>query len=221
MAAKKRTAVKVETKPQVVAAPVAPAVVPVVVVSPSPTPPKAEPVAVAPTPQPAKKAVAAKPSYTLDDRVPMEKKNKQMYWAGLVLTVVVLVMVGGVGWARIRLVTESEVVPTPTSGPVPATEVVQEELVDLSRENINLEILNGSGVAGAAGAVADKFELLGYANITTGNTPRSPKTELLVDPAVRDRMGQLLTDAKEILGINEIAGELTDSSASARIIVGE
>lgn len=91
----------------------------------------------------------------------------------------------------------------------------------LPREEISLEILNGSGVAGLAAETAATFEELGYEVIEVGNADEIEGNQLFVNPEIRDLLDKLLEDVEEELEIASIAGELTDSTASARIILGQ
>src|SRR3972149_11930598 len=103
----------------------------------------------------------------MEERSPREKRNKRMYVGGIVLAVLILAAVGGVGWLRSRLETEGvKTGPAPTLAPA---ESDGEETIGLNREEITLEVLNGSGVAGAAGKTAREFEDLGYIIVKTGN----------------------------------------------------
>jgi len=154
----------------------------------------------------------------MDERIPMEKRNKRMYVGGIVLAVLILAAVGGVGWLRSRL--ETEVVKTGPAPTLAPAESDGEETIGLNREEISLEVLNGSGVAGAAGKTAQEFEDLGYIIVKTGNAEDTKGNKLYVSSELADRISLLLADVKESLGIESFE-VLVDSSASARIILGQ
>ena len=157
----------------------------------------------------------------LEEEVPLEKTNKKLYRTGLI---VVLVIFGITGWIFYltnrysQKTTQEEITleETETATPTPAPELVQ-----LEREEITLEILNGSGVAGAAGDAAEIFEALGYLDVETGNGDDTVGNELHVNPEFEDIIDVLLEDVESELDVSSIAGELEDSDYAARIILGE
>ena len=100
--------------------------------------------------------------------------------------------------------------PTETSSPA-----------ELKREEITLEILNGSGVSGAASEKAKVFEDLGYKIIKTGNAEATTGSRLYVKSEIEGLIDVLLKDVKDKLNISSVSGELKDSTASARIILGK
>lgn len=203
--------------------------------SPVTPPPTAEPPV---APEPSKEPAAAdattpEPSPSPDissgptleekpgEEVPPEKRNAKLFTIGLILTLAVLGSVGGIFYFKNNQAVEEEVVLGETE------EAVEEEMVAtptpgaLTREEISLEILNGSGVAGAAGDAAEEFEELGYQIAEIGNADTTEGNELYVNPEVEGLVEQLLEDVEGMLEITSVSGELTDSDASARIILGE
>lgn len=157
----------------------------------------------------------------LEEEVPLEKTNRKLFTAGLI---VVLFIFGVTGWVfyltnryaekttQEEITLEEGITEEPTATPAPA---------QLEREEITLEILNGSGVAGAAGDMAEIFEALGYEVVEIGNADEIEGNELYVSSDIEDLIDILLEDAEEELDISSISGELDDSDASARIILGE
>jgi len=67
--------------------------------------------------------------------------------------------------------------PTPLSTPIsePETEQPEEnaDKTEIKREELKIQVLNGSGIAGAAGKAADFLESLGYKDVKTGNAEKS------------------------------------------------
>lgn len=157
----------------------------------------------------------------LEEEVPLEKTNRKLFTAGLI---VVLFIFGVTGWVfyltnrYAQKTTQEEITleegTTEESTPTPAP-------TQLEREEITLEILNGSGVAGAAGDMAEIFEALGYEDVEIGNADETEGNELYVSSDIEDLIDVLLEDVEEELDISSISGELDDSTASARIILGE
>ncbi len=153
----------------------------------------------------------------MTEKVPLEEKNKRWLVVGIV---VALLVVAGTGWLfyyktqmqlaqKTKEVEEFSVVPTPTEAPKA-----------LSPGEISLEILNGSGKSGLAGKEAERLAKLGYVIVKTGNAETMEGNQLLASAEVKERLGNLLLDLAD-LSITTISGELTDSTASARIVLGK
>jgi len=152
----------------------------------------------------------------LEIEVPVEKSNRKLFRAGLI---VILFIFGVTGWvfyfanrysqkaAQEEITLEEGITEEPTATPAPT---------QLEREEITLEILNGSGVAGAAGDAAEIFEALGYEDVEIGNADETEGNELYVSSDVEDLIDVLLEDVEEELDISSISGELDDSDASVR-----
>jgi hypothetical protein len=89
------------------------------------------------------------------------------------------------------------------------------------RHSISLEVLNGSGIAGAASQTADKLIALGYAVTKTGNADNQKytKTEILVNSKFTDTT--IFFKDLAAYGPATNSGSLKDSTASARIIIGK
>lgn len=74
------------------------------------------------------------------------------------------------------------------------------------------QVLNGSGVAGQAGDIADELEELGYENVTTGNSPFDNQEATLVNYSASVSK----KDRDEIKGVLELSfGDIITSEASS------
>jgi len=186
----------------------------------TPTSPPVQPTpTTTPTPPPTPEETPSEETEE-DNEVPLEKRNTKLYIIGIVLSILVMGATAGLFYFRSKqaekeaesVETGVEEVVEPTATPTPSS---------LSREEISLEILNGSGVAGAAAEVASIFELLGYEIIEIGNADETEGNQLYVDSDLEDLLDQLLEDVEEELDISSVSGKLTGSTASARIILGE
>ncbi len=106
---------------------------------------------------------------------------------------------------------------TPVSSPIPTPQPI------LNRSDWSFEVLNGTGVTGEAKKAADKIQALGYQVSKTGNADKSnyKETEILVKKDLLDKVGLVVADLKDTIKIASVAGELKDSTASARIIIGK
>ncbi len=157
----------------------------------------------------------------LEEEVPLEKTNKKLFRAGMI---VVLIVFGITGWvfyltnrysektADEEITLDEAATEAPTATPAST---------QLEREEITLEILNGSSVAGAAADAAEIFEALGYVDVETGNADDTEGNELYVSSDIEELVDILLEDVEDELDISSIAGDLDDSTASAKIILGE
>ena len=154
--------------------------------------------------------------------VALEKKNAKLYVIGIIVAIIVLGATIVTLYLRAQQAIEDKDVEETTT----LEEVVEEatptpEATPIPREDITLDILNGSGTAGLAGIIADTFEELGYEILEVGNADDTEGNELYVNPDIdQDLLSLLLEDVLEELDIASISGDLEDSSASARIILG-
>jgi len=95
-----------------------------------------------------------------------------------------------------------------------------------AKSDIKIEVLNGSGVAGAAGKVKTYLEEKGYTVTNTGNADKSSytTTQLIVAPGFTDTAELLISDLSAEYDTASISGELEAEDAetlSARIILGK
>jgi len=147
-----------------------------------------------------------------------EKKKSKKSTIVLII-VIILLLAGGFFILSNRLSKQAEPESTPTPVPTPT----QTPKPALNKADWSLEVLNGSGITGAAKVVADKLKELGYPVVKTGNADKSnyEQTQILVKEELKDKVDLLIADLKDIVKIASVAGELKDSTASARIIIGK
>lgn len=154
-------------------------------------------------------------SAQLSEEVPLEKTNKKLFIFGSIIFAVAVVASGLTYYFAIHIKSQKNI----AIKIVPKIKQVHQAIVPLKRNEITLEILNGSDIAGLASKTAKKFEVRGYRVIKTGNAEKLKENQLSVDNNIAQTISVLLDDAREILGIGSISGQLTDSTASARIII--
>jgi len=106
------------------------------------------------------------------------KKN----WKWLVILIIFLIVIGGVTFFVFKssggtAVEESPTpntsltnIATPRSTPTPEPVVVK-------KEDIKIEVLNGTGIAGEAGILAEQLKSLGYESVTVGNAASQDSTD--------------------------------------------
>lgn len=145
-----------------------------------------------------------------------KKSNRTLYI--VILGVIVLTVVGAFIFNK-KLIKGETVESSPSPSPTPT----QTPKPALNRADWSFEVLNGTGVTGAAKKIADKLKELGYQVIKTGNADKSDyeKTEILVKDDLKEKIDLVIADLKDVIKIASVAGELKDSTASARIILGK
>ena len=151
---------------------------------------------------------------------PSQKSNKKILTIGAIGLGAIVLIIALFGIASSNLGQEKEeptvtqiVTPSPSSSPLPT----------LDRAAITFEVLNGSGVAGVAKKAADKLEALGYKVIKTGNADKDDYklNQLFITSLLSDKTELIIKDFKDDFGISSSSGELRDSTASARLILGK
>lgn len=118
---------------------------------------------------------------------------------------------GSGGEAQPEVSTTPELSPSPT--PEPA----------LIRSEWSFEVLNGSGITGQAKKIADQIKALGYPVVKTGNADKSnyAETQILAKKELLEKIDLVIADLRDVIKIASVAGELTEGTASARIIIGK
>jgi hypothetical protein len=114
----------------------------------------------------------------------------------------------------------SQTQPSETPAPTSPPEVTQPPVNP--RAEITLEVLNGSGVKGVAGTIAGDLEKLGYTilNIDNADAQTYTQTEIYTAPSFVPS-DLLLSDLAKDYPSATVTGELKDSTASAKIIIGK
>lgn len=104
---------------------------------------------------------------------PQVQKKKEGSGKKVVLILVILGVIGAGVWfflSRQKGEVIDEITPTigrPTATPSPT---LAPEPID--RKEVKIQVLNGSGITGAAGSLKDKLENLGYSDIKAGNADK-------------------------------------------------
>lgn len=84
-----------------------------------------------------------------------------------------------------------------------------------------IEVLNGSGIPGAAAAIANKLKSAGYTNVTTGNADTTQVvTTFYLSKDFLPFAENFTEDLKKQQITAKDGGELSENSISARIIIG-
>lgn len=146
-----------------------------------------------------------------------DRKNRSLiliigFFTGIVIAVAVVIYLYS---GQLAKTNKPETVVQPTLTPLPTRP-------EFRRADISFEILNGSGVRGAAAKAASKLERLGYIVVKTGNADKNYKTsQLFLSPEVRIHEALIIAEFNSEFAISSVAGELeSGSSPSARLILG-
>ncbi|MBI4058883.1 LytR C-terminal domain-containing protein [Candidatus Microgenomates bacterium] len=67
-----------------------------------------------------------------------------------------------------------------TPSPTPISEVTPSPTPAMAKEDVKIQVLNGTGVAGEAGKAKDKLTAAGYTNVETGNADTKDNKETTV-----------------------------------------
>lgn len=110
--------------------------------------------------------------------------------------------------------------PTPTAQATipPDTEQTTTETTDqekeLQRSEVKIQVLNGSGVGGAAGKARDVLEKLGYVDVAVGNADSSTytETEIAAKKDKSDYAELVSTDLKDSYSLASEVGTVPDTS---------
>lgn len=147
----------------------------------------------------------------------LEKKNKKLYYFGFTVLITFLVATGGFAFlymnvtsTKVAVVATPEAIGLATPAPVVA-----------DKSAITIEVLNGSGIAGTAKKAADKLTALGYNVVSTGNSSVQTGSGLYLSQIAVSQETSILTDLTGMGYQASFSGELTGSTASARIIIGK
>lgn len=136
-----------------------------------------------------------------DISFPRRKEKKGSKKGLVILVIVIVVFIAGAAYYLLTDPSIDESVePTPTPfeqvSPTPTTPV--EEII---RDEVSINILNGTGIAGAAGDLRDALETLGYSNIDVGNAKSTDyeSTEVVFDSDVPEGVRDEITSELESL----------------------
>lgn len=202
---------KSKTLTETVAQPVSEQAIPATAAS----PPQSKPEATTPPPV----APQAQKSPQTPELSALDIQNKRLYFMGKIALVVIIAATGFVLWMYFKNPPQKQTVTTPV---IVEMEPSQKEKTSFDRSEWTLEVLNGSGVAGTAGKMAKKLEALGYTISKIGNAARQNYTssEIFISPEFSDQSEQIIADLENILESATVSGELTEGTASARLVIG-
>ncbi|GIW62361.1 MAG: hypothetical protein KatS3mg090_0187 [Patescibacteria group bacterium] len=117
-----------------------------------------------------------------------------------------------------RLLTRQE--PTATPMPTKAPQPTPTPTPVINKEEINIKILNGSGVRGQAGKLQNYLEEKGYSQIITGNADNFDYTQTEIQYKSENLMNAVKEDLKDLVSNPTLKLLNDDSNADIVIIIG-
>jgi len=134
-----------------------------------------------------------------DVSFPRRKEKKGSKKGLVILVIVIVIFIAGAAYYLLTgpSIDESaeQLSPTPDNQVTTTPTIPVEEVI---RDEISINVLNGTGISGAAGDLKDELESLGYSNVDVGNASSKgyESTELVFDSEVpngaRDEIRDLL-----------------------------
>lgn len=127
-----------------------------------------------------KEAEGTKEEETIEEEIKEVKKgnvviSKKFLLLILFIIALISLVIGGI--YRFRSQVGENPSPSPSSAPTVNTEPVATPSGDVKLSDYKVRVLNGSGVAGRAGDVADSLKEAGFAEIETGNAENYDYTD--------------------------------------------
>ncbi|MDO8487901.1 MAG: LytR C-terminal domain-containing protein [bacterium] len=149
------------------------------------------------------------------------KSNTKMFWILIVLFTLLGAAAGALGiYLQGRGSPLLQPSPTPEATLVPSPT----PQVELNRQDLNIQILNGGGVPGAAKSAQTYLEKLGYIVAGVGNAETSdyPTTQIAIKDDKKDFLSLLKDDLSGKYTLTEAVDSLdTDSEFDAVVILGK
>jgi hypothetical protein len=146
----------------------------------------------------------------------VEVKNRVVFSFGIITALAIIagaiiVFVIYLGSSKAPKPVTQKATVTPTATPTPA----------FTRAAITFEVVNASGVSGAATKGAATLTQAGYTVVSVGNGKKQATSSLLLIGSLTSvEVSEILADVNSLFSISSSSGDLTDSTASARIILG-
>lgn len=150
-----------------------------------------------------------------------ESKSKKPVIAIAIIVIILIAVASGYFLYSKKLKSTSQN-PQQTAATQTSQASPQATVQTINKADWTLEILNGSTKTGAASALAEKLTAKGYQIIKIGNNPENSATSrVFFSDQMKDQADLFLEDIKDELPNPTNAGNLKDSTASTRIIIGE
>lgn len=154
----------------------------------------------------------------LDDGNEEDYDKPNYLWIVVPTALLVGALVGGLitYFSGISKLNMPSVSPSPVASTEPEVKMTPspEPKSDLKKDTVKIQILNGSGVSGAAGKVKTLLEGLGYKNIDTGNASSSDvaTTEIATTESGSAYVSELIKDLSKSYDAKEASKLLPNTS---------
>lgn len=135
----------------------------------------------------------SEPAITARRRKKDSKLNKKL----LIFIIIGILIVIGVVFLLKEPNIEVEPTQAPTETPVQEQNPTPTETPEpIDKENISIQVLNGTGISGQAGYLKDQLQSLGYSDVEVGNADEQDyeETQVTYSSSLDDRVKQELTD---------------------------
>jgi hypothetical protein len=145
-----------------------------------------------------------------------DAKNRVVFTLGIIVALAIIVgavfvFVIFLGSSKVAKPVTEKVTVTPTVTPTPA----------FIRANITFEVINASGVSGAATKGASALSQAGYTVLSVGNGKKQATSSVFLAGSLTSiEKLEILADVTNLFSVASSSGDLTDSTASARLILG-
>ncbi len=162
----------------------------------------------------------SEPETVVEPEVVVEEEKSNYLWIIIPTALLVGALVGGLITYFSGISRLNEMIATPTPNTVETPTPIQSGPTaspssSLKREEIKLQVLNGSGISGFAGKAKTYLEELGYKDVMTGNAATSDFTNTII--SVKDSKKEFLETIKTDLAKNYKVAEKTETlSASSK-----
>lgn len=152
-----------------------------------------------------------------------EKHHKKIFIVGTIVLLVVVLATGLIGYLEYSdISSQTSALRHQTSDISRQPEPTRAPIVNLDKDKITIEVLNASGVSGAASKIGDSVKGLGYSLGKIGNASGEHKgIEVYLSDDLLNKKDVVMTDLKSKFTEAVYIGELKDGSSSARLIVGK
>lgn len=162
---------------------------------------------------------------TVNPQRPQRKKGSGKRW----LIIIAILIVAAVGIFLIVRGTRQQPEASPTPTPFEPTQTTEptEAPEPVDREDVSIEIFNGTGIAGEAVFLQEELEDLGYEDIEVGNASSQDYEETQVtfssdlSEAVIDEITELLEDTYQDVSVDTDSDADVDVSIITGLRVGQ
>lgn len=154
-----------------------------------------------------------------------QSKQKSSGSKWLIIFIILLILGGAGIYFFTKSSSEPIATPTPAFNVTPienkatSTPVATKTPEPVKKDDVSIEIQNGTGITGEAKLLSDKLKTLGYSDITAGNAPTTDNTETTVTFA--KTLSQTVQDElkKELESFYKTVNVKTSSTQKSDVVV--